>query len=117
SRRRHTRFSRDWSSDVCSSDLIVIGTHGRQGLRRLIIGSVAEAIVRLASVPVLVVRPKAESAPPIPEIQPPCPKCVETRKQSGGQNLWCEQHSERHGPRHTYHYESRLNKDGNIGSL
>src|SRR5690606_40263990 len=23
SRRRHTRFSRDWSSDVCSSDLIV----------------------------------------------------------------------------------------------
>src|SRR5690606_40398543 len=25
SRRRHTRFSRDWSSDVCSSDLIVEG--------------------------------------------------------------------------------------------
>src|SRR5207302_3444692 len=25
SRRRHTRFSRDWSSDVCSSDLILIG--------------------------------------------------------------------------------------------
>src|SRR5690606_40248120 len=24
SRRRHTRFSRDWSSDVCSSDLIII---------------------------------------------------------------------------------------------
>src|SRR5690606_39324896 len=24
SRRRHTRFSRDWSSDVCSSDLIVV---------------------------------------------------------------------------------------------
>src|SRR5690606_40509630 len=26
SRRRHTRFSRDWSSDVCSSDLVLI--HG-----------------------------------------------------------------------------------------
>src|SRR5690606_40274362 len=25
SRRRHTRFSRDWSSDVCSSDLHIIG--------------------------------------------------------------------------------------------
>src|SRR5690606_40202221 len=25
SRRRHTRFSRDWSSDVCSSDLFVAG--------------------------------------------------------------------------------------------
>src|SRR5690606_40913862 len=24
--RRHTRFSRDWSSDVCSSDLVVIDT-------------------------------------------------------------------------------------------
>src|SRR5690606_40164814 len=32
SRRRHTRFSRDWSSDVCSSDLkvVVIGTRGCQ---------------------------------------------------------------------------------------
>src|SRR5256884_4901276 len=29
SRRRHTRCSRDWSSDVCSSDLLVGGTHGR----------------------------------------------------------------------------------------
>src|SRR5690606_39350140 len=26
SRRRHTRFSRDWSSDVCSSDLVDRGT-------------------------------------------------------------------------------------------
>src|SRR5207302_8310607 len=25
SRRRHTRFSRDWSSDVCSSDLVIHG--------------------------------------------------------------------------------------------
>src|SRR5690606_40275765 len=28
SRRRHTRFSRDWSSDVCSSDLIKLGLDG-----------------------------------------------------------------------------------------
>src|SRR5690606_39414447 len=27
SRRRHTSFSRDWSSDVCSSDLMPIGNH------------------------------------------------------------------------------------------
>src|SRR5690606_40236595 len=31
SRRRHTRFSRDWSSDVCSSDLV---DGGAVGLRR-----------------------------------------------------------------------------------
>src|SRR5690606_40381300 len=29
SRRRHTRFSRDWSSDVCSSDLIMHDTSSR----------------------------------------------------------------------------------------
>src|SRR5690606_40091198 len=33
SRRRHTRFSRDWSSDVCSSDLVsIVGTIGFIGL-------------------------------------------------------------------------------------
>src|SRR5690606_41030445 len=31
SRRRHTRFSRDWSSDVCSSDLLVLSRLPRGG--------------------------------------------------------------------------------------
>jgi nucleotide-binding universal stress UspA family protein len=35
------------------ADLIVMGTHGRHGIRRLLLGSVAEAIVRTASCPVL----------------------------------------------------------------
>src|SRR5690625_5744343 len=34
SRRRHTRWPRDWSSDVCSSDLVLRGRLGREvGLR------------------------------------------------------------------------------------
>ena len=37
-------------------DLIVLGSHGRRGLRRFFLGSVAEAVVRSATVPVLVVR-------------------------------------------------------------
>jgi nucleotide-binding universal stress UspA family protein len=37
------------------ADLIVMGTHGRSGLRRLIIGSVTEAIIRLASAPVIAI--------------------------------------------------------------
>jgi len=37
-------------------DLIVMGTHGRRGLQRLILGSVAETVLRYATVPVLVVR-------------------------------------------------------------
>jgi nucleotide-binding universal stress UspA family protein len=39
------------------ADLIVIGTHGRTGLTRLVIGSVAERVVRMAPCPVLVVKP------------------------------------------------------------
>ena len=38
-------------------DLIVIGTHGRRGLSRVLLGSVAERIVRLSPVPVLTLRP------------------------------------------------------------
>jgi nucleotide-binding universal stress UspA family protein len=40
-------------------DLIVLGTHGRSGLRRILIGSVAEAVLRKASCPVLSVKPRA----------------------------------------------------------
>lgn len=42
------------------ADLIAIGTHGRRGLRRLMMGSVAEEIVRKSSVPVVVTRSLAE---------------------------------------------------------
>lgn len=38
------------------ADLIVVGTHGRRGARRMVLGSSAEGIVRGASVPVLLVR-------------------------------------------------------------
>jgi nucleotide-binding universal stress UspA family protein len=38
------------------ADLIVIGTHGRRGIRRLVMGSDAEYVVRTTRVPVLLVR-------------------------------------------------------------
>jgi nucleotide-binding universal stress UspA family protein len=38
------------------ADLIVLGTHGRRGVRRMVLGSDAEQVVRSASVPVLLVR-------------------------------------------------------------
>jgi len=47
------------------ADLIVMGTHGRTGLGRLLMGSVAEQVVRKAPCPVLTVRTpslQAESA-------------------------------------------------------
>ena len=41
-----------------NADLIVVGTHGRRGLGRMMLGSGAEQIIRLAPVPVLVIRQK-----------------------------------------------------------
>jgi nucleotide-binding universal stress UspA family protein len=46
----------DWKAD-----LIVIGTHGRRGLRRALLGSDAEQVARHATVPVLLLRPRSQS--------------------------------------------------------
>jgi nucleotide-binding universal stress UspA family protein len=40
------------------ADVIVMGTHGRRGLNRLLLGSVADGVVRVSSVPVLLIRGK-----------------------------------------------------------
>ena len=49
-------------AEAWGAGLIVLGTHGRRGFSRLLLGSDAEMIVRLATVPVLLVRAK-EPAP------------------------------------------------------
>lgn len=47
------------------ADLIILGSHGRRGIRRFLLGSVAESVVRAAPVPVLVVRHAVDvPAPP-----------------------------------------------------
>jgi nucleotide-binding universal stress UspA family protein len=46
--------AREWEADA-----IVIGTHGRSGVSRLVLGSTAESVVRQAPCPVLVVKPHA----------------------------------------------------------
>ena len=43
-------------------DLIIMSTHGRTGLTHVLVGSVAERVVRMAPCPVLVTRGKAETA-------------------------------------------------------
>jgi nucleotide-binding universal stress UspA family protein len=50
-------------ADRCAADAIVIGSHGRRGLQRLVLGSVAEQIVRQSPVPVFVVRCGPEARP------------------------------------------------------
>jgi len=45
-------------ADAWPADLIVIGTHGRRGFNHLLMGSVAEGVVRIATKPVLLIRGK-----------------------------------------------------------
>ncbi len=53
---RITEFAREGGYD-----LIVVGTHGRTGLSRVLVGSVAENVVRHAHCPVLAVRMRTEA--------------------------------------------------------
>jgi nucleotide-binding universal stress UspA family protein len=85
------------------ADVVVVGTHGRAGVRRLVVGSVAETVVRKASCPVLVVREKDYHALVPPEIEPACPECVAEQQRSGGVHLWCSRHGERHPRAHLYY--------------
>lgn len=49
------REAQEWKAD-----LIVLGTHGRRGLKRLAMGSDAELVLRMSTVPVLMVRDRPE---------------------------------------------------------
>jgi nucleotide-binding universal stress UspA family protein len=95
------------------ASLIVVGTHGRHGIARWLLGSVAEAVVRQAGCPVLVVPPEPTSLQ-VPQIEPPCPACVEARRASGSKELWCTTHREHHGRRHTYFQTDRVGADTNF---
>jgi len=93
------------AADV-DADLVIVGSHGHHGLTRLLLGSVAERVSRLARCPVWIIRPKDHAkGDRVPEIEPPCPDCVEARRASDGAKLWCARHSESHylAP-HVHHY-------------
>jgi nucleotide-binding universal stress UspA family protein len=89
------------------ADLVLVGTHGRTGVKRMVLGSVAEAVVRRASCPVIVVRPKDYHASVPPEIEPACADCLQTQRETGGERLWCAQHGGADERRGHIHYEAR----------
>ena len=53
-----------------SADLIVLKTHGRKGLSHMILGSVAEEVVRTAPCPVLTLTPEAQETAAHLKLQP-----------------------------------------------
>jgi nucleotide-binding universal stress UspA family protein len=50
------RYAQSWGAD-----LVVLGTHGRRGLRRMVIGSVAERFLRFSTCPVLLIRSESRA--------------------------------------------------------
>ncbi len=83
------------------ADVVVVGTHGRRGARRFLLGSVAENTVRLAPCDVLVVRPPDAT---VPQIEAPCLRCMQTRRDTNGAELWCDQHRGHPERKYTAHY-------------
>jgi nucleotide-binding universal stress UspA family protein len=51
------------TSPCFTADLVVMGTHGRSGFDRLMLGSAAEKTLRASHVPVLIVPPRTPEAP------------------------------------------------------
>lgn len=81
-------------ADSIDADVIVMGTHGRTGLRRFVLGSVAEEVVRRAPCSVLVIRPRDfVDGRKVPDVHPPL--------KPGEQPLKPFEH------RPTYHYPRR----------
>jgi nucleotide-binding universal stress UspA family protein len=92
-----------------AADLVVVGTHGRRGLRRWVMGSVAEKTVRLAPCPVLVVRPKdVHAMDGVPVVEAACAACVAARWESDGASWWCEEHTRAPLEIHVYSQSRRL---------
>lgn len=84
------RLIAEVAKDV-DAELIVLGSHGRRGLNRMLLGSVAETVVREATTSVYVVKPEDfVGAKKIPAIEPPLAE--------GEPHLRVFQH------RHTYHF-------------
>jgi nucleotide-binding universal stress UspA family protein len=93
------------------AQMIVVGTHGRRGLARWLLGSVAEGILRHASCPVFVIPPPTDPGP-LQVVDAVCEHCVRARHESEGGELWCAEHRARLDRRHTHHQAMLAGGDG-----
>jgi nucleotide-binding universal stress UspA family protein len=91
------------------ANLVLLGAPGRRSMHGFSYGRLADFVRQRTGVPVMtVVSTSGSREPPVPDIEPPCPACVETRRRTQGEKRWCARHSERHGPRHTYRVGSSV---------
>ena len=91
-----------------NADIVVVGTHRRAGIKKLMLGSVAEQVLQHAHCPVLIALPKDYAGKSLSDtIQPPCPDCLEQRKATQGETYWCERHSRSYQKPHVYEPSDR----------
>lgn len=105
----HVRVGNDPAFAILQSavdleaDLIIVGTHRRKGLEKLLLGSVAERILREAHCPVMVaLRKDYANTNRTLGVEPPCPDCLAVRAKTNGAQFWCERHSRSYSPPHVY---------------
>jgi hypothetical protein len=86
------------------ADLILVGSHTRSGLKRSLLGSVAEKVLRGSTVPVLVVPLfDAGEEHDTVAIEPACTGCLDERRRTQGQELWCARHRGQRDHHNTHH--------------
>ena len=96
-------------ADAIEADLVVVGRHDFKGMKRLLTNSVADRVLRDASCPVLLVRPRAYEPHPELEPEPACEDCLATRDATAGDRMWCAAHDKPWIPAHRYSYEPAIN--------
>jgi nucleotide-binding universal stress UspA family protein len=76
------------------ADLLVVSTHDQRRLERVVLGSVAEALVRAAPFPVLVAKAAPVELPA--GLRAPCEHCLAYQRRARGVELWCPLHAAQH---------------------
>jgi hypothetical protein len=95
------------------AELIVVGTHGRRGVRKLLLGSVAEQLIQAGHCPILVAHPRDFSGLAHSDtVEPLCEDCAAARAASDGKQLWCEFHARPHIRPHGYSSSQLFNVGG-----
>ena len=104
----HVRAGEVWRSILqaavdLNADLIVVGSHRRTRLEKMIVGSNAERVLRNAHCPVLVaVLKNYEGATKSQSIEPPCAECLVVRQETHGATFWCDRHRRAYTQPHVY---------------
>jgi nucleotide-binding universal stress UspA family protein len=100
------------------AELIIVGTHGRRGLEKFVLGSVAQDLLQIAHCPVLIARPKDfRGLSKTPKPEPLCDDCAKARADSDGETLWCAWHARPHIRAHVYGYEEQYYSPGHTTTL